>query len=124
MQGAEIHWGDESGLRSHDVRGRSYSPTGQAPVVCVNNKRQGLSVISTEINKGQMRWKIFEGGLNANILIDFMRRLVHGASKKIFLILDKTCACATPSRSSRPSWVRTNSTSRCSTCSATVPNGP
>ncbi len=28
-EGAEIHWGDESGLRSDDVRGRSYAPKGQ-----------------------------------------------------------------------------------------------
>ena len=87
-EGAEIHWGDESGLRSDDVRGRSYAPKGQTPVIRVNNKRHGLSVISTVTNKGQMRWKIFEGALNADILIDFMRRLIRNAPKKIFLILD------------------------------------
>lgn len=85
---AEIHWGDESGLRSDDVRGRSYAPQGQTPVIRVNNKRHGLSVISTVTNKGQMRWKIFDGALNAGILIDFMRRLIRNAPKKIFLILD------------------------------------
>ncbi|CAB3774257.1 hypothetical protein LMG29542_07673 [Paraburkholderia humisilvae] len=35
-----------------------------------------------------MRWKIFDGALNTGILIDFMRRLITGAKKKIFLILD------------------------------------
>ncbi|MGF6971942.1 transposase [Paraburkholderia sp. JPY465] len=54
----------------------------------VNAKRAGLSVISTVTNKGQMRWKIFDGALNTGILIDFMRRLITGAKKKIFLILD------------------------------------
>ena len=28
VEGAEIHWGDETGLRSDDVRGRSYAPQG------------------------------------------------------------------------------------------------
>ncbi len=87
-EGAEIHWGDESGLRSDDVRGRSYAPVGQTPVVRVNAKRQGLSVISTVTNKGQMRWKIFDGALNSDILIDFLRRLIKGAGRKLFLILD------------------------------------
>ncbi len=32
-EGAEIHWGDESGLRSDDVRGRGFAPKGQTPVV-------------------------------------------------------------------------------------------
>ncbi|MRD47437.1 IS630 family transposase [Caenimonas koreensis DSM 17982] len=87
-EGAEIHWGDETGLRSDDVRGRSYAPQGQTPVVRVNNKRHGLSVISTVTNKGVMRWKIFDGALNADILIDFMKRLVRDAGRKIYLILD------------------------------------
>ena len=54
-EGAEVHWGDESGLRSDDVRGRGFAPKGQTPVIRVNNKRHGLSVISTVTNKGQMR---------------------------------------------------------------------
>jgi transposase len=87
-EGAEIHWGDETGLRSDDVRGRSYAPQGQTPVVRVNNKRHGLSVISTVTNKGTMRWKIFDGALNADILIDFMKRLVRDAGRKVYLILD------------------------------------
>lgn len=84
---AEIHWGDESGLRSDDVRGRGFAPKGQTPVIRLNNKRHGLSVISSVTNKGQMRWKIFDGALNADILIDFLRRLIKGAPKKVFLIL-------------------------------------
>jgi transposase len=75
-------------LRSDDVRGRGFAPKGQTPVVRVNNKRHGLSVISTVTNKGQMRWRIFEGALNTTILIDFLRRLIKGQSKKLFLILD------------------------------------
>lgn len=87
-EGAQIHWGDESGLRSDDVRGRGFAPKGQTPVIRVNNKRHGLSIISTVTNKGQMRWRIFDGALNAKILIDFLRRLIKGATKKVFLILD------------------------------------
>jgi transposase len=88
LEGAEIHWGDETGLRSDDVRGRSYAPQGQTPVIRVNNKRHGLSVISTVTNKGTMRWKAFDGALNSDILIDFLRRLVKDAGRKIYLILD------------------------------------
>ncbi|WP_284415882.1 IS630 family transposase, partial [Acidovorax sp. SUPP3334] len=88
VEGAEIHWGDETGLRSDDVRGRGYAPQGQTPVIRVNNKRHGLSVISTVTNKGQMRCKAFDGALNSDILIDFLRRLVKDAGRKIYLILD------------------------------------
>jgi len=88
FEGAEMHWGDETGLRSDDVRGRSYAPKGETPVIRINNKREGLSIISTVTNKGEMRWKMFEGAMNADILIDFMGRLIKGAARKIFLILD------------------------------------
>lgn len=47
---AQIHWGDETGLRSDDVRGCCYAPRGQTPVVRVNNKRHGLSDIFTVAN--------------------------------------------------------------------------
>lgn len=88
VEGAEIHWGDETGVRSDDVRGRSFAPQGRTPVVRVNSKRHGLSIISTVTNKGTMRWKIFDGALNADILIDFMKRLVRDAGRKVYLILD------------------------------------
>ena len=88
-EGAEIHWGDETGLRSDDVRGRSYAPAGKTPEIRVTNRREGLSVMSTVTNRGKVRWKIFEGAMNAGILIDFMKRLVKDAAgKKVFLILD------------------------------------
>lgn len=88
QEGAEIHWGDETGLRSDDVRGRSYAPAGQTPEIRVANRREGLSVMSTVTNQGKVRWKVFEGAMNADILIDFMRRLIKDAGRKVFLILD------------------------------------
>jgi len=44
LEGADILWGDETGLRSDDVRGRSYSLRGKTPVVRVNQMRHGCSV--------------------------------------------------------------------------------
>jgi len=87
-EGAEIHWGDETGLRSDDVRGRGYAPKGETPVLRIKANRSSLSVISTVTNKGQMRWRIFSGALDARILIDFLKRLTRNAAKKLFLILD------------------------------------
>ena len=50
-----IFWGDETGLRSDDVRGRSYAPRGRTPVVRVNHKRANLGLISAVTNKGELR---------------------------------------------------------------------
>jgi hypothetical protein len=59
IEGAEIQWGDETGLRSADVRGRGYAPKGKTPAVLANANRSKLSVMSTVTNKGQMRWKVY-----------------------------------------------------------------
>ena len=40
VEGAEIEWGDKTGLRSDDVRGRGYSPKGQTPVAHANARRE------------------------------------------------------------------------------------
>ena len=32
IEGGEIHWADEAGLKSHDHRGRGYAPKGKTPV--------------------------------------------------------------------------------------------
>ena len=63
-------------------------PQEETSVVCINSKREGMSIISSVHNKGTTRWKIFEGALNSGILIDFLRRLIKGADKNVLLILD------------------------------------
>jgi len=87
-EGAEIHWGDETGLRSDDVRGRSYAPRGQTPVVEVCSNRESLSLISAVTNQGKVRWMVFAAALNAKTLIRFFKRLIQDAQRKVFLILD------------------------------------
>ena len=86
-EGAEIHWGDETGLRSDDVRGRSYAPKGQTPVVRVCSNRESLSLISSVTNQGKVRWMVFAGALNAKILIRFLKRLIRDAQRKVLLIV-------------------------------------
>ncbi len=41
-------------------------------MVRVNIKRIGLSIISTVTNRGTMRWKIFDGAFNVDVLNHFM----------------------------------------------------
>src|SRR3954466_2546500 len=84
-----IFWGDETGLRSDDVRGRGYAPRGRTPLVRVCQKRASLSLISAVANKGELRWMIVDGAVNAPTLIRFLERLVRDAGRKVFLILDR-----------------------------------
>ena len=88
QENAEIHWGDETGIRSDDVNGRGYAPCGKTPVVRRKGNRERLSMLSTVTNRGKVRFKLFKGSVNADKMISFLKRLIRDASKKVFLILD------------------------------------
>ncbi len=87
--GGTVFWGDETGLRSDDVRGRSYAPRGRTPAVRVCHKRVGLGLISAVTNKGELRWMVLDGAVTAAALIRFLGRLIRDAGRKVFLILDR-----------------------------------
>src|SRR5215212_2325953 len=84
-----VVWGDETGLRSDDVRGRCYAPRGRTPVVRVCHRRAGLSLISAVTNRGELRWMIVDGAVNAPTFIHFLERSIRDARCKVFLILDR-----------------------------------
>jgi transposase len=88
-EGGMVFWGDETGLRSDDVRGRGYAPRGRTPEVRVNHKRANLGLISAITNKGELRWMVLDGAVKAPSLLRFLARLVRDAGRKVFLILDR-----------------------------------
>jgi len=87
-ENAEIYWGDETGLRSDSQHVRGYAPKGKTPVIRLNAKRESINLISALTNQGKVRFRVFDGTMNADILIDFMKRLIKDAKRKVFLILD------------------------------------
>ena len=88
QEDAEIYWGDETGLRNDCQHERGYAPKGKTPVIRLNAKRESINMISAVTNQGKVRFSFFEGGMNAEVLIEFMRRLVRDAQRKVILILD------------------------------------
>jgi transposase len=89
QESAEIHWGDEMGLRSDHQGGRSYGRRGQTPVILGTGKRFGCNLISTLTNRGRLAFMVFKGKFNADVMIRFLRRLLRQCTRKIFLILDR-----------------------------------
>lgn len=87
-ENAEIYWGDETGLRNDCQHERGYAPKGQTPVIRLNAKRESINMISAVTNQGMVRFRIFEGTMNGDVLIDFLMRVIGDAHKKVFMILD------------------------------------
>ena len=87
-EGAEIQWGDETGVRNNSQHGRSYAPKGRTPVKKSMAKRFSVNMISTVTNQGKVEFMIYSGSMNADRLIKFMKQLIKGKARKTFLILD------------------------------------
>jgi transposase len=86
--GAEIYFGDEAGVRSDGHAGTTWSPKGQTPIVLTTGQRFGLNMISAVSPKGLLRFMIVHGRVAAEQVCEFIRRLMHGARRPVFLILD------------------------------------
>ncbi|SAL07696.1 helix-turn-helix, type 11 domain-containing protein [Caballeronia calidae] len=88
QEGATIYWGDEMGLRSDHVSGTSFALKGETPVVRATGKRFGCNMISAITNRGELSFMVFEGTFKNATFIDFMKRLLRQATRKIYLIVD------------------------------------
>lgn len=88
-EGAEIYWGDQTGVNNQPNAPRGYAPKGKTPTVHQRAKRFGLSVMSAVTNRGSARWMVYQGALNASLLIRFLERLMRQMKgRKACLILD------------------------------------
>lgn len=88
-EGAEIFWGDQTGVSNQPTALRGYAPRGETPTVSQQARRFGCSVMSAVTNRGSARWMLYPGALDSARLIEFLRRLVRQAGgRKVFLILD------------------------------------
>jgi transposase len=92
-RGADIYFGDAAHIRSDHHAGRTWGKKGETPVVMATGSRRGMSLISAITSKGHMRFMIKEsGGVNADVFIEFLKRLMIGAKRAIFLIVDRGLA--------------------------------
>jgi transposase len=84
----EIHWGDETGVRSTCQHSRGYAVPGHTPELPVPGSRFSVNMISTVTNQGKVQWMIYPGKMTAAVFITFLTQLITSANKKIFLIVD------------------------------------
>lgn len=86
---AEIHWGDEMGMRSDHQTGRSYGRKGETPVIPGTGQRFSCHLISSITNRGTLRFMVYRKKFSADIFIAFLRRLIRDTGHKVFLIVDR-----------------------------------
>jgi transposase len=85
---ATIYFADEAGIRSDYHAGTTWAPRGRTPVVTTTGQRFGLNLLSAVSARGQLRFMVQAGRVNAEVFCAFLRRLMVGAKEPVFLIVD------------------------------------
>jgi transposase len=87
-ENAVIFFADESGIRSDYHAGTTWGAIGHTPLVKATGARFGLNMLSAVSAQGNFRFMTVEGRVNGSVFREFLRRLITGMERKIFLIVD------------------------------------
>jgi transposase len=88
VEGGEVFFWDESGFRADAVHGRTWGVKGQTPIVERPGQRQSISAASAVTAKGAFWYCTYQGGLNAELFVGLLRRLMRHRSKPVHLVVD------------------------------------
>ena len=86
--GSEVFFWDESGFRADTVHGKTWGVRGHTPVVQRPGQRQSISAASAVNAKGAFWFCTYEGGLNAELFVELLQKMMHRRKKPVHLVLD------------------------------------
>ena len=86
--GATIYFGDEAGVRTDHHAGTTWAPVGETPIVEATAERAGFNMISAVTPLGVLHFDVFTGRFDAEVFVEFLKKLVHDTNDPIFLVLD------------------------------------
>ncbi len=85
---AEIYFADESSFRSDHHHGGTWAKIGETPIIEEHRGRFGVNCISAVTARGAMFFKCFEGRMDSEGFISFLRGLQMDCGKTIYAIAD------------------------------------
>jgi len=89
LDGAQIHWADEVGIKSYDHRGRGFAPKEKTPVRMHNPSYAKVNMISSVTNRGKLRFMCYRGSFTYQVFHKFLRGLIKDAKgRKVYVIVD------------------------------------
>jgi transposase len=86
--GAKLFFLDEAGFQSDPILGRTYGLKGKTPVVSTSGQRQHINVISAVNSRGEFWAATYDGKLDAELFVEFLKDFRKSQTETIFLVLD------------------------------------
>ena len=88
-EGADILWCDETGVAADAYPGYGYAREGQPATLEVPKPHIRINMISAISNDGLLRFMTYRGSMNGALFLVFLKQLLRGATRKIYLIADR-----------------------------------
>jgi transposase len=88
VAGADVYFWDESGFRADSVPGKTWGVKGQTPVVERPGQRQSISAASAVNSKGAFWYCTYQGGLNAELFVALLKKMMRRRLKPVHLVVD------------------------------------
>jgi transposase len=88
-EGAVILWCDEAGVAADAFGGYGYARKGQPATMEVPKPHIRVNLISAISNGGLVRFMTYKENMDAALFIVFLTRLIHGMTRKVYLIVDQ-----------------------------------
>lgn len=86
--GGEVYFWDESGFRADSVHGKTWGVKGQTPIVERPGQRQSISAASAVNSKGAFWYCTYQGGLNAELFVALLKKMMRRRLKPVHLVVD------------------------------------
>jgi transposase len=88
-EGSDILWCDETGVAADQYSGSGYAREGQRATLEVPKPHIRVNMVSAISNEGVLRFMTFQGNMTGERFLVFLKQLLRGATRKIYLIVDR-----------------------------------
>jgi transposase len=89
LEGAEIHWCDETGAAADEHPRKGYARTGHPAWIEVPHPHIRMNLISTITDEGEVHFLTYAESMTAPSFIAFLEKLLGETTRKVFLITDR-----------------------------------
>jgi transposase len=87
-EGGEVFFWDESGFRADTVHGKTWGVKGKTPIIERPGQRQSISAASAVSPRGGFWFCTYEGGLDGELFITLLKRMMQNQRKPVHLVVD------------------------------------
>ncbi|MFC8586494.1 IS630 family transposase [Streptomyces sp. NPDC057217] len=101
-EGAEVLFGDQVGIRSDQVTGRTRGAKGATPVVRRTGNRFSVNAMSAISTRSRMPFMVLTEIFDARVMCRFLARIVGRFDRRVHLIVDRHSAHRSKSVRARP----------------------